>query len=198
MYHIKISTRSAHLSHLFNQGINSVELLKQEEECSTKLKGLIGDKVSAENRDNFCAPIDQKKYSVVFGVISHKAAELQAENLPLFSRLSLMRTMQILDLYTVQCSLVFIEDQSPRKEGHKKYHDIDVVVSHGDNGKVHVRPCPDQDGFDPEQDITHCPKAVREALPGTQFRLQVGLKEDGKIKSHHSWDFNVIDDDDND
>lgn len=198
MYHIKISTRSSHLSHLFNQGINSVELLKQEEECSTKLKHLVASRVPAENRDNFCDPIDQKKYSVVFGIISHKAAALQADNLPLFSRLSLMRTMQILELYTVQCSLIFIDDQSPKKGGHKKYHDIDVIVSHDANGKAHVKPCPDQEGFDPEKDITHCPKEVREALPGRRFRLQVSLREDGSIKSHHRWDYNVIDDDDDD
>lgn len=198
MYHIKISTRSAHLSHLFNQGVNSVELLKQEEECSTKLKRLIGERVSAENRDNFCSPIDQKKYRIVFGVISHKAAALQAKNLPLFSRLSLMRTMQLLELYAVQCSLVFIEDQSPKKQGHRKYHDIDVVVSLDANGRVHVTPCPDQDGFDPDQDIANCPKKIREALPGAQFRLQVSLKENGTIKSHHSWNFDVIDKDDDD
>jgi len=198
MYHIKISTRSAHLSHLFNQGINSVELLKQEEESATKLKDLLGERVPAENCDSFCEPIEQKNYKVIFGVISHKAAEAQAENLPLFSRLSLMRTMQILELYTVQCSLIFIEDQSPKKVGHKKYHDIDVVVSHDQSGKVHVKPCPGQNGFDPEQDITHCPKEIREALPGNQFRLQVSLKDDGMIRSHHSWSYDVIDDDDDD
>lgn len=195
LYHIKISTRSAHLSHLFNQGINAVELLKQEEECVIKLKRLIEDRIQGEKQGAFCAPIDNKKYSVIFGIISHKAADAQAKNLPLFSRLSLMRTMQILDLYTVQCSLVFIEDQSPKKAGHKKYHDIDVVVSHDENGRPHVRPCPDQEGFDPDENITHCPKEIREALPGSQFRLQVSLKSDGKIKSHHSWDFSVVDDD---
>lgn len=160
------------------------------------MKNLVGGKVAAADRDNFQAPIDNKKFSVVFGIISHKAADTQAQNLPLFSRLSLMRTMQVLDLYTVDCSLLFIEDQSPKKGGHKKYHEIDVVVSHDADGKVHVRPCPDQEGFDPEQDITHCPKEIREALPGSQFRLQVSLKSDGKIKSHHSWDFDIIEDED--
>jgi len=198
MYHIKISTRSAHLSHLFNQGVNSVELLKQEEACSTKLKGLVADRVSAEIRDDLCAPIDQKKYSVVFGIISHKAAALQAENLPLFSRLSLMRTMQVLELYTVPCSLVFIEDQSPKKGGHKKYHEIEAVVSRDENGKVQVKPRAGQDGFDSEQEISHCPKEIRNALPGAHFRLQVSLKEDGKIRSHHGWEFNVIDEDGDD
>lgn len=195
LYHIKISTRSAHLSHLFNQGLNAIEILKQEDECAAKMKDLVRSKVAEDNRDIFSAPIDSKKYSVVFGIISHKAAEAQAKNLPLFSRLSLMRTMQILDLYTVRCSLLFIEDHSPKKGGHKKYHEIDVVVSHDEHGKVHVRPGPGQEGFDPNQDITHCPKEIREALPGSQFRLQVSLKSDGKIKSHHSWDFDVLDND---
>ncbi|MCT4609698.1 MAG: hypothetical protein N4A70_10875 [Pelagimonas sp.] len=102
--------------------------------------------------------------------------------------------MQVLDLYTVGCSLIFIDDQSPKKGGHAKYHEIDVVVSHDENGKAHVRACPDQEGFDPEVDITHCPQDVHEALSGSQFRLQVSLKSDGMIRSHHSWDFDVIDD----
>ena len=56
-----------------------------------------------------------------------------------------------------------------------------------------MRPSPGQGDFDPEQDITQCPKEIREALPGSRFRLQVSLKDDGKIKSHHSWDYEVID-----
>ena len=103
-----------------------------------------------------------------------------------------MRIMQILDLYTVPTSLLFIEDQSPKKGGHKKYHEIDVIVWQDDAGQIYVRPCPDQEGFDPTRDVTHCPKEVREALPGSQFRLQVTLKSDGSIRSHHSWDFDVL------
>lgn len=196
MYHIKISTRSAHLSHLFNQGSNSIELLKRETECSTKLKAILAKRVSSEDYNNFCAPIDKKNYSVIFGIISHKAANVQAENLPLFSRLSLMRTMQVLELYTVKCSLIFIEDQSPKKVGHNKYHEISVVVSHDENGKAYVRPCPGQNGFDHEENISYCPKEIREALPGSVFRLQVSLKDDGKIRSHHSWGYDIIDDGD--
>lgn len=193
MYHVKISTRSAHLSHLFNQGLNSVELLKQEDECSENLKSIIGRKVPEDRHADLFAPIDQKKFTVYFGIITQKDAATGGGNLPLFSRLSLMRTMQILEMYTIQCALLFIDDQSPKKSGHKKYHEIDVVISKNEGGKVRVRPCPGQDGFDPEQDITHCPKEIRDALPGTQFRLQVNLKEGGVIKSHHNWDYEVID-----
>jgi len=41
MFHIKISTRSSHLSHLFNQGVNSIELIELEEESRAKMKALI-------------------------------------------------------------------------------------------------------------------------------------------------------------
>jgi uncharacterized protein (TIGR04141 family) len=110
MYHIKISTRSAHLSHLFNQGVNAIELLKQEEESATKFRDILGGRVPVGEGERFFAPIDSKRYRGVFGIISHKAAGARAENLPLFSRLSLVRTMQILELYSVQCTLIFIED----------------------------------------------------------------------------------------
>ncbi|WP_407497028.1 DUF6119 family protein [Pseudooceanicola sp. MF1-13] len=192
LYHIKNSTRSAHLSHLFNQGLNAIELLKQEEECRAKMKNLVRGKVAEAQRDIFSSPIESRKFKVIFGVISHKAAGAQADNLPLFSRLSLMRIMQILDLYAVPCSLLFIEDQSPKKVGHKKYHEIDVEVTHDDVGLAHVKPCPNQEGFDPDRVVTHCPKEVREALPNSRFRLQVSLKPDGSIRSHPSWDFDVL------
>lgn len=191
-YHIKISTRSAHLSHLFNQGLNAIELLKQEEECVNKMKALIEAHLPEAKRENFKAPLDSKRSNVIFGIITHKSADAKAENLPLFSRLSLMRTMQLLDLYSVGCSLVFIDDQSPKKGGHAKHHEIEVVVSHDEDGNAHVRACPNQDGFDSTVDITHCPKEVREASHGTVFRLTVNFKADGKIKSDHRWNYDVI------
>lgn len=40
LYHLKISTRSSHLSHLFNQGVNSIELIELEEASRNKLKQL--------------------------------------------------------------------------------------------------------------------------------------------------------------
>ena len=103
--------------------------------------------------------------------------------------------MQVLEMYLVGCELTFIEDQSPKKGGHAKYHDIEVEVVHED-GVAYVRPCAGQEGFDTATNITHCPKDIRDALPGSQFRLQVSLKSDGRIRSHHNWTFDVIDDGD--
>lgn len=194
-HHIKISTRSAHLSHLFNQGVNAVELLKQETESVAKLKTLLEERLPEDRLQEFQTPLNRQRFKVIFGIITHKTANAWAENLPLFSRLSLMRAMQVLEMYLIRCELTFIEDQSPKKGGHAKYHDIEVEVVHED-GMVYVRPCAGQDGFDPATNITHCPKDIRDALPGSQFRLQVSLKGDGRVRSHHKWTFDVIDDDD--
>lgn len=97
-HHIKISTRSAHLSHLFNQGVNAIELLKQEPESVEKLKALLEERLPEDRLQDFQTPLDLKSYKVIFGVITHKAADAMAENLPLFSRLSLMRSMQVLEM----------------------------------------------------------------------------------------------------
>lgn len=165
LYHIKISTRSSQLSHLFNQGVNSIALLKQEPECSRKLKAAILERAPHFNQDDVGAPIDQKRFSVIFGIITRKPEAGGANNLPLFSRLSLMRAMQTLDLYEVPCSLMFIEDRSPIKASHQKHHQVNVEVFHDERGKAHVRPCPGQNEFDPNQSISRCPREVREAPP---------------------------------
>ena len=192
--HIKISTRSSHLSHLFNQGLNAIELLELEEQSMAKLKDLIAEVSPEEHHQRFIEPLDKRNFKVVFGIITHKPAGAEAANLPLFSRLSLMRALQQLELYKIECALVFIDDQSPKKIGHAKYHTIDVHVFSKDDGKTCVRALPGQDGFDPEIEISHCPKEIRESLPGSQYKLQVSLKPDGKIRSHHTWEFDVIED----
>src|SRR5690606_38206355 len=46
LIHVKISTRSSSLSHLFNQGVNSAVLLRSENEAISKLKSLVDDNLS--------------------------------------------------------------------------------------------------------------------------------------------------------
>ena len=95
-YHIKISTLSAQLSHLFNQGTNAMELLKLEEEAVEKLKALINQKAVKGTAEEFFQPIDERKYKVVFGIVTHKDKARKSKNLPLFSRVSLRRNMKAL------------------------------------------------------------------------------------------------------
>ncbi|MBN4016436.1 TIGR04141 family sporadically distributed protein [Rhodospirillaceae bacterium AH-315-P19] len=118
-HHVKRSTLSKQLSHLFNQGANAVELLKLEEEAVEKLKQLINNK-TAGSIAAFSAPIDAKSFEVVFAIITHKDKANKSKNLPLFSRVSLMRNMKALQLMSVKASYGFIVDQTSKAVGKKK------------------------------------------------------------------------------
>lgn len=107
--HIKISTRSSSLSHLFNQGINSVELLRRNEEAQNKLKVLI------ENNADMLSLIDEGKYSVSYGIITKNDKERKSKSLPIFSRISLLRTINALKTMNVPVQIYFIYDNVDRK-----------------------------------------------------------------------------------
>ncbi len=92
-YHVKVSTLSAQLSHLFNQGINAVQLMRLEEQAVDKLEALIRDGDADGLRDPLVALIRDRKYRIVFGIVTRKDPASRSQNLPLFSRISLMRGM---------------------------------------------------------------------------------------------------------
>ena len=85
LVHVKISTRSSNLSHLFNQGVNSIELLRLQEESREKLKTLV------EENPMFCQLIDNGLYTVTYGIVTKKTGH--SEKLPIFSRISLFREL---------------------------------------------------------------------------------------------------------
>lgn len=108
LFHIKISTRSSLLSHLFNQGMNSVELLRVSEEARENLKKMLSD-VACHS------VIDEGRYSVVYGIITGKNPAKKSDNLPIFSRISLLRAINHLRVMGVSGSIVFIKDSCDRK-----------------------------------------------------------------------------------
>jgi uncharacterized protein (TIGR04141 family) len=116
-HHIKRSTVSAQLSHLFNQGNNSIELIKLEETCLNNLRQLITARAAAGTADAFLEPLAGKRYRVIFGIVTHKDKTKKSENLPLFSRVSLMRIARSLRLKDTECQFGFIEDRSEKKSG---------------------------------------------------------------------------------
>ncbi|WP_273729532.1 TIGR04141 family sporadically distributed protein, partial [Brucella gallinifaecis] len=69
-HHIKISSRSSQLSHLFNQGVNSIELLILENSSKEKLKKLIEENIQGKDLDSFNRVIDGDNYKVEFGIIT--------------------------------------------------------------------------------------------------------------------------------
>jgi uncharacterized protein (TIGR04141 family) len=188
LYHLKISTRSSQLSHLFNQGVNAVELVQLEEVSRTKLKTLITERLAGKDGNTYLSPIDAYDFKVVFGIITHKNKDTRSKNLPLFSRISLMRIMQRLDLMRIPTLLTFIEDQSPKKGGHAKYPLVLVEICETAGGKVEVRPV-DGFGYDPSKPIKGCPKQVRDGVIGARFRVSVKTAANGDLSSFHTWAF---------
>jgi len=185
-YHIKISTRSAHLSHLFNQGVNSADLIQLEEVSKERMKALVIANLNGNDADSFIAPIDAFDFKVVFGIITHKNSTERSRNLPLFSKISLMRNMQQLDVRRIPCALIFIEDQSPKKHGHPRHEEILVEVF-AVNGNANEVRAVDGQGFDPAVPIGRCSREVRECAPGTRFRMTVKRGDDGSLSTYHGW-----------
>jgi uncharacterized protein (TIGR04141 family) len=118
-YHVKVSTLSAQLSHLFNQGVNAIELMRLEPEATEKLEALTRESVG-DDADAFIALIREQKCRVIFAIVTRKDAAARSRNLPLFSRISLMRSMKSLQLMNVEARYIFVEDRSGSAEGRKK------------------------------------------------------------------------------
>ena len=95
---------------MFNQGVNSVELLRQNVEARNKLKELVGHDPSLE------AKINDDQYQVTYGIISNKRRELKSDALPLFSRISLLRCIKILRLMKVPTTVFLVKDNVDRKQ----------------------------------------------------------------------------------
>ncbi len=111
-FHVKISTRSSLLSHLFNQGINAIELLRTEEESMKKLKSLIFEKASNDIQKEYIEQLAKEKFKVIFSIVTHKDTSKKSDNLPLFSRISLYRTLRALQSMGVERSFGFIKDKT--------------------------------------------------------------------------------------
>ncbi|WP_158633081.1 DUF6119 family protein [Amycolatopsis sp. WAC 01376] len=115
LIHVKISTASSQLSHLFNQGANSVELLKSDDDAPGRLiKCLREKRKSTDDIDALVASVEDGDYEVVFAIITAKDPDWKALNLPLFSRISLARNVRVLRrVMGVPVSFGFVKDVSP-------------------------------------------------------------------------------------
>lgn len=119
MIHVKRSTLSGSLSHLFNQGANSCELLRLEPDSRQNLADLINE-LAGDLAGDYLALADAGSLSVKYAIITHKDIEKKSESLPLFSRISLMRNLRALRAMGFPTSCCYIEDASEKKDGKKK------------------------------------------------------------------------------
>lgn len=101
--------------------LNSLEILKMEDAARVKLDALVDDvEISEGEKTVFKAPLADQKYSVVFGIVTHKDKGKKSLNLPLFSRISLMRNLKSFQLMSIPAAYGFVEDQSQKNAGKKK------------------------------------------------------------------------------
>jgi uncharacterized protein (TIGR04141 family) len=125
LIHVKKSTASSLLSHLFNQGTNSAELLKTEDEAPQRLIDRIQERCGEdEDLAALAAPINSGRFSVVYAIVTKKDSQRRSLNLPLFSRISLARNIKALHrVMNVPVRFGFVKDISipePKKEKPKK------------------------------------------------------------------------------
>ncbi len=120
LYHVKVSTRSASLSHLFNQGANSIELIRSEKQVRDNLTQLVISQLGSNDRNIYLGPIATSDFKVVYGIVTRKEKAKRSKNLPLFSRISLRRSIKVLTSMKVPATYCFIEDRSVKKAGQKK------------------------------------------------------------------------------
>jgi uncharacterized protein (TIGR04141 family) len=122
--HVKRKTLSAPLSHQFNQGANAMQLLKSEPKSLEKLRALIKEKVSESAYNSLVSPLAEQKHRVLFAIITKKMKAKKSNNLPLFSRISLVRSLKALSAMGVQGNFGFVKDatlpSAGKKESRKK------------------------------------------------------------------------------
>lgn len=196
LHHIKISSRSSQLSHLFNQGVNSIELLLLENESKEKLKKLITDEsqvrgINQLTCDAFLLQIEKNNYLVEFGIITKKSPENRSENLPLFSKISLMRALKSLELTRTKSRVSFILDNSPPKEKKDTCTQATVIVSMNGNNKKIITI--DQNQPYPQGAVVKgCPKHITDSPVGKRFLMYVKKDNNGNLSTYHAWDVTAI------
>lgn len=118
--HVKIGTSSATLSHLFNQATNSLELLRTNEAAEEKLVELVREREGDLAADQVVDLLKANAISVSMAIVSHKQTpERKSKNLPLFSRISLRRSITALKAMRVTATVQLVPDTTDRA-GKKK------------------------------------------------------------------------------
>ncbi len=115
LVHVKIGTSSANLSHLFNQAVNSAELLRTVEQSSRKLHKLVEKKADLATADSVLAAVESDQFEVAIAIVSHKRTpERKSDKLPIFSRISLRRALRSLSAMRVPVSVQLVPDATNR------------------------------------------------------------------------------------
>lgn len=118
--HVKISTKSSTLSHLFAQGLASIEILSDEPLSVDNILALVRSRGSKADEAVLGQLLESRRIGVRYAIITHKNPSHNSDNLPIFSRLSLARTLRSLNRMGVKRELCFIKDATPTLPGKKR------------------------------------------------------------------------------
>mgnify|MGYP003627906700 CR=1 FL=1 len=110
--HVKRSTLSSGLSHLFMQGTNSYELLVGEQESRKKFAELLKPHLADVQIDTILNEIQNGQMAISFVITTHKDVSKGALALPLFSKISAYRTLRTLNRYRIPARISFAPDVS--------------------------------------------------------------------------------------
>ena len=113
--HVKIGVVSSRLSHLFNQGGNSIEMLLSDSNARDLFKQKI-----AEYGEDYITAIRNRESKIIFLIITNKNPIHKEKNIPLFSRISLRRMARMLDGMGVEVSVQFVKDEKVNSAKAKK------------------------------------------------------------------------------
>jgi hypothetical protein len=102
-----------------SQGVNAIQLLRLEPVAVERLEALIRQS-GGGNAETLVGLVRERNYEIVFGIVTRKDPDGRSGNLPLFSRISLMRVMRSLQSMGVPARVIFIQDGTAAGEGRKK------------------------------------------------------------------------------
>ncbi|MER8798075.1 TIGR04141 family sporadically distributed protein [Mesorhizobium sp. M0984] len=94
--------------------------MRLEPQAVDRLEALVREALPGAEADSLIALVRDRNYRIVFGIVTRRDPAAGSLNLPLFSRISLMRSMKALRLMDVQGNVIFIADRLAAAEGRKK------------------------------------------------------------------------------
>ncbi|MCZ4326798.1 DUF6119 family protein [Brachybacterium paraconglomeratum] len=113
--HVKIGTGSSTLSHLFNQGSNSIEFLRSSLDARAKFATLLERLEGSDFATKAVMNVTQGANKITFVIATHKRdRRTKSDLLPFFSRLSLRRQLRALQSMGVLATFQFVTDETDR------------------------------------------------------------------------------------
>lgn len=116
--HVKLGVHASDLSHLFNQGTTSLDLLYGVPEARDRLKKLITDRDPTFDLTG----LTERAFKIEYVIVTKNDLTLASAALPLFSRISLRRAARTLTTMRTDASVMLVQDAfsaPPKKKKNK-------------------------------------------------------------------------------